>query len=162
VAHDPTSLDAGAVSEVRLLGPDGAISGEPGRFLFSDVSVDPGTGQVSLRASFANPNGTLLPGSYVRVRVTQGMNHDAVIIPAQAIQRSSAGEALTYVIEDAKTVALRPVLTGPLTDKGWIVEKGLRPGDHVVVEGFQKIQPGASVTPVPWSGPATADPVARK
>lgn len=162
VAHDPTSLAAGVVSEVRLLGPDGGISGEPGRFLFSDVSVDPGTGQVSLRASFANPNGTLLPGSYVRVRVTQGMSPDAVIIPAQAIQRSSAGEALTYVIDDAKTVALRPVLTGPLTDNGWIVEQGLRPGDRVVVEGFQKIQPGASVIPVPWSGPATADPGARK
>lgn len=162
VAHDPTSLANGAVSEVRLLAPNGAVLGAPGHFLFSDASVDPGTGQVSLRASFPNPNGTLLPGSYVRVRVTQGMNPDAVIIPAQAIQRSSAGEALTYVVEDGKTVALRPVLTGPLTDQGWIVEKGLRPGDHVVVEGFQKIQPGTSVNPVPWSGPAAIDPAGRK
>lgn len=141
---------------VQLVLPDGTRYAETGRLLFTDVSVDPGTGQVSLRATFPNAKGRLLPGTYVRVRVAQGVPAQAVSVPPQAIQRSSAGEAQAYVVEADKTIALRPLRTGALTDAGWIVEEGLKPGDTVVVEGFQKIQPGMTVNPVPWTGGRTA------
>ena len=158
-ASDPGALAERAAgkeeTEVRLVRPDGSLHADAGRLLFTDVSVDPGTGQVSLRATFPNPKGALLPGTYVRVRVAHGVNADAVVVPAQAIQRSSAGEAQAYVVADGKTV-LRPLRTGALTDAGWIVEEGLKPGETVVVEGFQKIQPGMAVNPVAWKGGRTA------
>jgi membrane fusion protein (multidrug efflux system) len=141
---------------VRLVRPDGSLHADAGRLLFTDVSVDPGTGQVSLRATFPNPKGGLLPGTYVRVRVAHGVNADAVVVPAQAIQRSSAGEAQAFVVGADKAVALRPLRTGALMDAGWIVEDGLKPGESVVVEGFQKIQPGMAVNPVSWKGARTA------
>lgn len=139
-----------AATEVRLVSADGAPRPGAGKLLFSDVSVDAGTGQVSLRAAFANPNGALLPGAYVRVRVPFGVTAGAVIVPPQAIQRSSAGEAQAYVVTGDKTLVLRPLRTGALTEAGWIVEDGLKPGETIVVEGFQKIQPGMPVTPKPW------------
>ncbi|QIJ80909.1 efflux RND transporter periplasmic adaptor subunit [Methylobacterium sp. NI91] len=142
-------------TEVQLVRTDGTLHPDAGRLLFTDVSVDPGTGQVSLRATFPNPKAVLLPGTYVRVRVEHGMKADAVVVPAQAIQRSSAGEAQAYVVQDGKT-ALRPLRTGALTDAGWIVEDGLKAGETVVVEGFQKIQPGMAVNPVAWNGGKTA------
>ncbi|MEE7455254.1 efflux transporter periplasmic adaptor subunit [Methylorubrum populi] len=158
-ASDPGALAERAAgkeeTEVRLVRPDGSLHADAGRLLFTDVSVDPGTGQVSLRATFPNPKGALLPGTYVRVRIAHGVNADAVVVPAQAIQRSSAGEAQAYVVADGKTV-LRPLRTGALTDAGWIVEEGLKPGETVVVEGFQKIQPGMAVNPVAWKGGRTA------
>lgn len=158
-ATDPNPLTGPAAgmpaTEVRLVQPDGVLHPDAGRLLFTDVGVDPGTGQVSLRATFPNPKAALLPGTYVRVRVAQGLKAEAVIVPAQAIQRSSAGEAQAYVVAEGRTV-LRPLRTGPLTEGGWIVEEGLRAGETVVVEGFQKIQPGMAVNPVPWKGARTA------
>lgn len=158
-ASDPGALAERAAgkeeTEVRLVRPDGSLHPVAGRLLFTDVSVDPGTGQVSLRATFPNPKAALLPGTYVRVRVAQGVRADAVLVPAQAIQRSSAGEAQAYVVADGKT-ALRPLRTGALTDAGWIVEEGLKAGETIVVEGFQKIQPGMAVNPVAWTGGKTA------
>ncbi|MGE7156027.1 efflux RND transporter periplasmic adaptor subunit [Methylorubrum rhodesianum] len=159
-ASDPSPLADRAAgresTEVRLVLPDGTLHGDAGRLLFTDVSVDPGTGQVSLRATFPNPKVALLPGTYVRVRVSQGMLPGAVTVPAQAIQRSSAGVAQAFVVGADRNVALRPVRAGALTDAGWIVEEGLKAGETVVVEGFQKIQPGMAVNPVPWKGTRTA------
>jgi len=159
-ASDPSFLAdhaAGkAATEVRLVLADGSLHPDAGRLLFTDVSVDPGTGQVSLRATFPNPKVLLLPGTYVRIRVAQGMLPGAVVVPAQAIQRSSAGVAQAFVVGADKTLSLRPLRTGALTDAGWIVEEGLKPGETVVVEGFQKIQPGLSVNPVPWAGGRSA------
>ncbi|MCJ2083717.1 efflux RND transporter periplasmic adaptor subunit [Methylobacterium sp. J-090] len=155
-ASDPNPLAANRETvEVMLVQPDRSLYPDAGRLLFTDVSVDPGTGQLSLRATLPNPKAALLPGTYVRVRVAQGLSADAVIVPAQAIQRSSAGEAQAYVVADGKT-ALRPLRTGALTDAGWIVEEGLKAGETVVVEGFQKIQPGMAVNPVAWTGGKTA------
>ncbi len=143
-------------TEVHLVLPDGSLHADSGRLLFTDVSVDPGTGQVSLRAKFPNPKVALLPGTYVRVRVAQGTLPGAVVVPAQAIQRSSAGVAQVFVVDRDKAVALRPVREGRLTDAGWIVEDGLKAGETVVVEGFQRIQPGMAVNPMPWHGARTA------
>ncbi|WP_289015844.1 efflux RND transporter periplasmic adaptor subunit [uncultured Methylobacterium sp.] len=159
-ASDPSPLADRAAgkeaTEVRLVLPDGSVFADAGKLLFTDVSVDPGTGQVSLRGTFPNPRGALLPGAYVRVRMAQGMSADAVIVPAQAIQRSSAGVAQAFVVGGDKALALRPLRVGALTEAGWIVEEGLKPGETVVVEGFQKIQPGMTVNPVPWQGGRTA------
>ncbi|GAA0277732.1 Solvent efflux pump periplasmic linker SrpA [Methylorubrum aminovorans] len=158
-ASDPSLLADRAAgresAEVRLVLPDGSLHADAGRLLFTDVSVDPGTGQVSLRATFPNPRVALLPGTYVRVRVARGALPGAVIVPAQAIQRSSAGVAQAFVVGTDRTVALRPLRAGALTDAGWIVEEGLKAGETVVVEGFQKIQPGMAVNPVPWTGART-------
>ncbi len=143
-------------TEVRLVLPDGALHAEAGRLLFTDVSVDPGTGQVSLRASFPNPKVALLPGTYVRVRVALGTRPGAVVVPAQAIQRSSAGVAQVFVVGEDRIAALRPVRAGALTEAGWIVEDGLKAGETVVVEGFQRVQPGMAVNPSPWQAPRTA------
>lgn len=158
-ASDPSLLADRAAgresAEVRLVLPDGSVHADAGRLLFTDVSVDPGTGQVSLRATFPNPRVALLPGTYVRVRLARGALPGAVIVPAQAIQRSSAGVAQAFVVGTDRTVALRPLRAGALTDAGWIVEEGLKPGEIVVVEGFQKIQPGMAVNPVPWMGART-------
>ena len=157
-ASDPGSLAARGTegAEVRLVLPDGSLHAAAGRLLFTDVSVDPGTGQVSLRAKFPNPKVALLPGTYVRIRVAQGTLPGAVVVPAQAIQRSSAGVAQVFVVDRDKAVALRPVREGALTDAGWIVEDGLKAGETVVVEGFQRIQPGMAVNPMPWHGARTA------
>ena len=95
-------------TEVRLVLPNGSLHADAGRLLFTDVSVDPGTGQVSLRATFPNPRVALLPGTYVRIQVRQGTIPGAIVVPAQAIQRSSAGEAQAYVVVSGKT-ALRPL-----------------------------------------------------
>lgn len=110
----------------------------------------------SLRATFPNPKATLRPGSYVRIRIAQGTLPGAVIVPAQAIQRSSAGVAQVFVVAENGTAALRPVRTGALTDGGWIVEDGLKAGETVVVEGFQRLQPGMPVNPSPWQASRTA------
>lgn len=164
-AADPSRLAERASgkeeTEVRLVLPDGSLHADAGRLLFTDVSVDPGTGQVSLRATFPNPKVALLPGTYVRVRVAQGTLPGAVILPAQAIQRSSAGVAQVYVVAEDRTVALRPVRAGALTDAGWIVEDGLKAGENVVVEGFQRLQPGMAVNPLPWQAPRTASAFAK-
>lgn len=163
-AADPSRLAeraSGEETEVRLVLPDGSLHADPGRLLFTDVSVDPGTGQVSLRARFPNPKVALLPGTYVRIRVAQGTLPGAVIVPAQAIQRSSAGVAQVFVVGDDRNVALRPVRAGALTDAGWIVEDGLRVGETVVVEGFQRLQPGMAVNPSPWQAPQTASASAK-
>ena len=152
---DPTFMGASessANTEVRLICGDGTLYPEVGRFLFSDVSVDPGTAQVILRAQFANPQGALLPGTYVRCG-SAAASTPAIVVPPQVIQRSSAGEAQAFVVDAAGKIAQKPLRTGPLTDQGWVVEEGLSPGEIVVVEGFQKIQPGAVVKSVPWAGP---------
>jgi len=154
--------DHDGTAQVQLVRPDGSLYGEVGKLLFTDVNVDPGTAQVSMRAEFSNPDGALLPGAYVRVRLARGRDTEAIVVPPQAIQRSSAGEAQAFVVDGAGTVALKPLRTGPLMDVGWIVEDGLAAGETLVVEGFQKIGPGASVKPVPWIAPAPAPTTAQR
>lgn len=151
----PGRANSVSSAEVRLIRGDGSIDDNVGQLLFSDVSVDPGTAQVTLRAKFSNPKGALLPGTYVRVRVATGNYANAAVIPPQAIQRSSAGEAQAFVVDSAGKVAVKPLRTGPLTAEGWVVLEGLSPGETVVVEGFQKIRPGSVVKPQPWKGPSS-------
>lgn len=141
---------AGASARVALVLDDGSEHPATGKLLFSDVTVDPGTGQVTLRAEFPNPDRSLLPGMYVRVRLEQGVDRQAIRLPRQAVQRSSDGGAWVWVVGDGDVPAQRTVTTGATVGDELIVREGLKPGDRVVVEGFQKIRPGAPVSAEPW------------
>ena len=134
---------------VQVLLEDGSVYPHVGKLLFSGVAVDPSTGQVTLRAEFDNPEEILLPGMYVRVRVQQGTDEEALLVPMQAIQRTPDGLNTLMVVRDG-VVAPVAVAVGPEIDGKALVYKGLNPGDVVIVEGFQKIRPGAPVQPMPW------------
>jgi membrane fusion protein (multidrug efflux system) len=150
------ALESGGVlspkgdAPVRLMLDDGSMYEHPGKLLFSEATVDATTGQVTLRGQFPNPDGDLLPGMYVRVLIEQGIEKSAIAIPQQAVQRDSAGKAQVYVIGADNTAQLRPVVTGRVIDDRWVISKGLAAGEKVIVEGFQKIRPGAKVNPSEW------------
>lgn len=138
-------------AEVRLLFDDGSQYPHPGRLLFSESTVDPTTGQVTMRAEFPNPDGELLPGMYIRVVIEQGIQPNAIAVPQQAIQRDTSGRAQVYVVQEDGSVELRPVQAGRVIDGRWVIDQGLSAGDRVVVEGFQKIRPGARVNAQAWA-----------
>jgi len=141
-----TSADA---AEVRLIFDDGSEYAHPGKLLFSEASVDSSTGQITLRAEFPNPEGELLPGLYVRVRIEQAMRDNALTVPQMAVQRDQSGQAYVYALKDDETVERRDVTLGQTAGNRWLVESGLEPGDRVVVAGAQKLYPDAKVVPQP-------------
>jgi membrane fusion protein, multidrug efflux system len=144
-----TSADPGEAT-VHLLFDDGTPYPHPGRLMFSEATVDATTGQVILRGEFPNPDGDLLPGMYVRVQIEQGMQQDAIAVPQQAVQRDTGGRAQVYVVKEDGTAELRTVRAGRTMGDRWVIEDGLSPGERIVVEGFQKIRPGAQVSAHPW------------
>ena len=146
------SVGQGA-AEVRVLLDDGSEHPQPGRLLFSDLTVDPATGQVSLRAELPNPGGQLLPGLYVRVRLVQAAASNAIALPQQAVQRSAQGDTVRVVQADGQ-VEQRRIRIGGQQGGQWIVLDGLAAGEQVMVDGFQKLQmmpPGTPVKAVPWT-----------
>ena len=144
---------------VRVVLDDGSELPQKGRLLFADLSVDPTTEQVTLRAEVPNPSGRLLPGMYVRARLVQGEIAGAVLLPQQAVTRTAQGDTVLVVGEGGKP-GPRPVKVAGSAGKQWIVTQGLAAGDQVIVEGFQKMRPNAPVKPVPWTPakPASASP----
>ncbi len=141
---------------VYVLLEDGSPLPRPGRLLFSDLSVDTTTGQVALRAEVPNPDGLLLPGQYVRVRLAQAELPAAYLLPQQAVTRTAQGDTVLVVGEGNKPMP-RAVKVGSGQNGQWVVTEGLAAGDRVIVDGFQKMMvPGAPVTPVPWSPPGAA------
>ena len=144
---------------VRVVLEDGTELPRPGKLLFSDLTVDASTGQVTLRAEVPNPDGLVLPGQYVRVRLSQAELPAAVLVPQQAVTRSAQGDTVLVVGEGNKP-GPRPVTLAGSQNGQWVVTSGLQPGDKVIVDGFQKMMvPGAPVTPVPWQ-PGSAKPAA--
>jgi membrane fusion protein, multidrug efflux system len=137
--------------KVRLVLDDGTLYPIAGKLLFSEAKVDANTGQVTLRGEFANPRRELLPGMYVRVRIEQGIDSDAIAVPQQAVQRNGGGGSEVYLVKDDNSVILQPVRTGSAQDGQWFVTEGLKAGDKVVVEGFQKFAPGDKVKPQAWA-----------
>ncbi len=137
-------------ADVRLLLDDGSAYPQPGRLLFSEAAVDASTGQVTLRGEFPNPDNDLLPGMYVRVQIEQGSEKGVVLVPQQAVQRDSAGTANVYVVSADNKAGIRPVRIGRAVDTRWVITDGLKDGERVIVEGFQKVQPGAEVVPADW------------
>ena len=140
---------------VHVLLDDGTELRQTGKLLFSDVSVDPTSGQVTLRAEVPNADGQLLPGMYVRGRIAQAQIDGAMLVPQQAVTRTPQGDTVLVVGEDGKP-APRPVKIGGGEGGNWVVTGGLKTGDQVIVDGFQKMRPGAPVKPVPWSGAGSA------
>ncbi len=146
-------------ASIRLALEDGSEYAHPGKLLFSDLTVDSTTGQITLRAEIPNPNNTLLPGLYVRVRLEQAQT-TAITVPQQAVTRTQQGDSLMVVADDGK-VSTRKVKVDGASDNKWIISEGLKTGDKVMVDGFQKLQmlpPGTPVKPVPWKpegAPAT-------
>lgn len=141
-------------AQVRVLLEDGTEHSQPGKLLFADLSVDQATGQVTLRAEVPNPRAMLLPGMYVRVRLEQAKASNAMLLPQQAVTRSPQGDSVMVVAADGK-VGPRPVKIGGSQNGQWVVLSGLQPGEQVMVDGFQKLRPGAPVKPVPWSAAGT-------
>lgn len=139
-----------ASAAVRIVLDDGSVYPLPARLLFSDLSVDPSSGQISLRAEVPNPKGVLLPGMYVRARLEQAAVGAAMLLPQQAVQRSSQGDSVKVVAADG-SVSTRAVKVGTAKDEQWVVLEGLQPGEQVIVDGFQKLQGKARAKPVPWS-----------
>jgi membrane fusion protein, multidrug efflux system len=141
-------------AKVRLVLDDGTLYSLPGKLLFSEAKVDTFTGQVTLRGEFPNPKRELLPGMYVRVQIEQGIDTDAIAVPQQAIQRNGGGGSEVFVVKDDGHVAVQPVRTGAVQDGQWFVTEGLKGGERVVVEGFQKFAAGDKVKPMAWSDAA--------
>jgi membrane fusion protein (multidrug efflux system) len=137
-------------AKVQLILDDNTIYSLNGKLLFSDAKVDANTGQVTLRGEFHNPKRELLPGMYVRVRIDQGIDSDAIAVPQQAIQRNGGGASEVFVVKDDNRVAVQPVRTGSVQDGVWFVTDGLKAGDKVVVEGFQKFAAGDRVKSQSW------------
>ncbi len=128
---------------------DGTNYTAQGRLLFSDVSVDPGTGQVLLRGQFSNPDGLLLPGMYVRVNAEQGVDQNAILIPQRAIMRGADGQAKVLVVSDDSKAEERVVQTGAMQGTEWQITQGLAAGDKVIVDGVAKIPAGTPLTVKP-------------
>jgi len=146
---------------VRVVLEDGTEMPRPGKLLFSDLSVDPSSGQVTLRAEVPNPDGLLLPGQYVRVRLSQADLPQAIVLPQQAVTRSNQGDSVLVVGADGKP-APRAVKVGSAVGSQWVVLEGLKAGEQVIVEGFQKMMvPGAPVKPMPWQPLAAASSASR-
>jgi membrane fusion protein (multidrug efflux system) len=139
----------GGAAKVQIVTEDGKPYPHEGKLLFSDLTVDPGTGQVNLRAEVANPDGMLLPGMYVRVRIEQAKIDNAILLPQQAVTRGEKDTAM--VVGDDGAVSPRVLQISGQQDGKWIVVGGLKAGDKVMVDGFMKLQMGAKkFTPVPW------------
>jgi membrane fusion protein (multidrug efflux system) len=142
---------APGAAKIRLVLDDGTPYALTGKLLFSEAKVDAHTGQVTLRGEFPNPKRELLPGMYVRVLIEQGIDTDAIAVPQQAIQRNGGGGSEVFVVKDDNRIATQPVRTGSVQDGQWFVTDGLKSGDRVVVEGFQKFAAGDKVKPLAWS-----------
>lgn len=145
---------------VRVVLEDGSELPRKGKLLFTDLTVDPTSGQVTLRAEVPNGDGLLLPGQYVRVRLSQAELPSGILLPQQAVTRTGQGDTVLVVGPDSKPVP-RSVKVGAAQNNQWLILEGLQAGEQVIVDGFQKMMvPGAPVKPVPWDAkamsPATA------
>ncbi|OLP58830.1 hypothetical protein BJF93_09065 [Xaviernesmea oryzae] len=145
VADVEPSGKAGRNMAVQLIGRDGEVYDQPGHLLFSAAVVNETTGQVSLRAEFANPQGRLLPGAYVRVKLRQKTVQQALLVPQRAVQWDTLGQAHVMIVKDGKAV-VQPIVTNLAIENRWLVTNGLKPGDQVIVDGAEKTMPGGPVT----------------
>jgi membrane fusion protein (multidrug efflux system) len=143
--------------KVKLILEDGAPYPLEGTLQFRDVTVEPTTGSVVLRVVFPNPDGILLPGMFVRAVVKEGVNDQAILIPQQAVSRDPKGNPFTLIVDQEETIQKRPLTLDRSIDDKWLISSGLAAGDRVVVDGMQKVRPGASVKVVPFDAARKAD-----
>lgn len=150
------SIDLASAS---LILEDGSRYPHQGEIQFSEVIVDQGTGSVTMRAVFPNPDQLLLPGMFVRAEVEEGVTDRALLVPQQAVTRTPRGEPMAFVVNAQNVVEARTLRTTRAIGTDWLVTDGVAPGDRVVVEGVQRIRPGARVNPTERAAPV-ARPVA--
>ncbi|HPE45879.1 MAG TPA: efflux RND transporter periplasmic adaptor subunit [Deltaproteobacteria bacterium] len=136
-------------NKVRINLEDGTAYPLEGTLQFQDVTVDRSTGTVILRAVFPNPDGTLLPGMFVRGVAREGVNEKAILVPQVAVSRDPKGNPLCFVVDPEGKVAQRPLTLDRAIGDAWLVSSGLAPGERVIVEGIQKVRPGMPVQAVP-------------
>ena len=142
-------------AKVKVFTEDGREYGHEGKLLFTDLTVDPTTGQVTVRAELPNPEALLLPGMYVRVRLEQAQVDNAVLVPQQAVTRNEKGN-IVMIVGDDGSVSPRPVQIGQSKGSNWVVTSGLKPDEKVMIDGFIKLGMGAKkVTPVEWQADKT-------
>lgn len=135
-------------AKVRLQQRDGTPYAHSGMLQFSEYAVDETTGSVTLRAVFPNPDEALLPGMFVRAQLPQAEQKNAVLVPQKAIAREPGGKASAFVINGDNTVQKRAVTINKAVGNQWLLHEGLKEGDHLVIDGLQKIRDGVAVTPV--------------
>jgi membrane fusion protein, multidrug efflux system len=143
-------------ARVTLILEDGRVYPEQGKLQFSDVTVDQSTGSVTVRAIFQNTDRVLLPGMFVRARIEEGVNPNALVVPLQGVSHDQKGAAHAMVVGRDGKVALRALVTSGTYGQNWVVDSGLNPGDRVIVEGLDKVRPGEKVNAVPARLPAAA------
>ena len=147
------AMQAGqAGARVQLILPNGAIYPIDGQMRFADITVDQTTGAVIVRATFANPDGVLLPGLYVRARLTESELAQGLLAPQAGVTRNERGEAVAMVVTPGNVAAERKVETGQAIGDKWLIRSGLNPGDKLIVDGLLNLHPGAKVTPKPAAG----------
>lgn len=132
-------------AKATLIQDDGSLYPLPGKLLFAEISVDPGTGQIILRSEFPNPDLDLLPGSFIRVRLEQAVDQQGLSVPQRAITRDSAGIPMVLLVDAEQNVSQQPVELGAAINDRWVVNSGLKTGDRIIVEGLQHARPGEKV-----------------
>ena len=145
-------------AKVRLILEDGRSYSEVGKLQFTDVTVDQTTGSVTIRAIFPNPNRVLLPGMFVRAQIEEGINNSAFLVPQIGVTHDQKGQASVYVVGKDNKIELRPVFTSGTQGQDWVVQSGLNAGDRVIVQGTEKVRPGASAKGVPAQLPPPPPP----
>lgn len=151
---------------VKILLEDGTTYAREGKLAFTDVTVDPTTGSYTLRVTVPNPDGILLPGMYVRALVGNGVRNAALLVPQQGVARDPKGNVSAMVVGKDNKIVQRQLEVSRTIGNNWLVDKGLNAGERVVIEGLQKIGPGAAVTPTemgakPAAAQATANAAAQ-
>ena len=134
-------------ARVQLVFDDGSVYPHEGELTFTDVTVNESTGMVNVRAVFPNPDKVLLPGLYVRANLVEGVRPDSIVIPMQCVMRDAKGNASVWVIDAENKIATRKITASRSIGTSWLVESGLKAGDRVVFEGFQRTRAGATVSP---------------
>jgi membrane fusion protein (multidrug efflux system) len=149
-------------SKVRLILDDGTTYPLEGTLKFRDVTVDSTTGSVTLRVIVPNPKSLLLPGMFLRAVVQEGINNEGILIPQQAVSRDPMGNPVTLIVDGEGKVAERTLTLDRAIGDRWLVTSGLAPGERVIVEGGQKVRPGAAVKVVPFQAGGTSSAAPKK
>ena len=157
IAAGTLKTDADGAAEVDLILSDGSTYGQKGRLTFTDAQVDESTGSVRLRAEFANPDRILLPGMFVRANLVEGLRPEGILVHMQSVMRDTRGNTYVYVVDQDNKIARRDVVVSQTRGTYWVVDSGIKAGDRVVFEGFQRVSPGAVVTPKEYDAKAAPE-----
>jgi membrane fusion protein, multidrug efflux system len=148
-------------ARVTLILEDGSVYQHAGKLLFSDISVDPTTGMITLRAEIPNPENLLMPGMFARARIVEGVNTNALTVPQRTVTRGAAGASTVLVVNDENKVEARTIQVDRIVGNKVVIAKGLKAGERIMVEGAQKAPPGSVVKPVPFVAPSATNSEAQ-